>query len=112
MIELFDKWHIAYSLPRSPGPLRVLFGVCGAKGVYLSPIGPSVSTAINRLQRSGTQEFRIPKFQFSSGGDGGRVDFAIFVSHIHHKRVTSFVTDTSVSLLFEILRHLLLLLSL
>ena len=35
-----------------------------------------------------------------------------FVSRILLKRVASFVTDTSVSLLFEILGHLLLLLSL
>jgi len=47
-----------------------------------------------------------------SEGDGGKVDFLIF--HFPHSsnRVTSFVTDTSVSLLFEILRHLLLFLSL
>ena len=47
-----------------------------------------------------------------SEGDGGKVDFLIFRFPHSSKWVTSFVTDTSVSLLFEILRHLLLFLSL
>ena len=47
-----------------------------------------------------------------SEGDGGKVVFLIFRFPHSSNRVTSFVTDTSVSLLFEILRHLLLFLSL
>ena len=39
--NISGTWHIASSLFRSPGPLRVLFSVCGVKEVHLSPIGPS-----------------------------------------------------------------------
>ena len=78
--------------------------------IWTQTVTQERKTVLNQKVNRDVQSFAC--WRLVSGGDGGRVVFDIFRFPHSSKRVTSFVTDTSVGLLFEILRHLLLLLSL